>query len=156
MWIVRHLKELGCPREELLDVVRQQILSVVEQAVPYWAPMITKNESQMLERILKTALHIILQDQYVNFRHALKLTRMRSLSNRRKEIFYKFCKKSEKSEVFQNWFAKPEQGRTARYSKPVYRPVNCRTTRFDRSPISAMTKVVSWHPPKIFMPPQMY
>ena len=36
MWMVRRLKELGCPRAELLDILRQQVLSVVEQAVPYW------------------------------------------------------------------------------------------------------------------------
>ena len=55
---------LGCPKPELLDVLRQQVLVMVEQAVPYWGPMITKAESDMLERVLKTGLLIIFQDEY--------------------------------------------------------------------------------------------
>ena len=155
-WIIRRLKELGCPRDELLDVLKQQILSVVEQAVPYWAPMITKHESCLLERILKTALHIILQDEYKTFHQALKLTCLKSLSNRRKDIFFKFCKNSEKSEVFKKWFSKPEKARLTRSTLPEYKPVTCRTTRYKRSKIPAMTKALSWHPPKIYMSPDIY
>ena len=44
MWIVRKLKELGCETSELLDVLRQQVLSVTEQAIPFWGPMITKRD----------------------------------------------------------------------------------------------------------------
>ena len=69
--------------------------------MPYWVPMITKHESQLIERILKTALHIILQEQYLTFHQALKLTRMKSLPLRRKEIFYKFCKKNRELWFFQ-------------------------------------------------------
>ena len=95
MWMLRRLKELGCRVPELLDVLRQQILSILELAVPYWAPMITKKESEMIERILKTALHIILQSDYINFKHALRLTQMKSLSLHRKDIKFKCCKKAE-------------------------------------------------------------
>ena len=72
MWILRRLKEIGCQTSELLDVFRQHILSIVEFAVPYWGPIITKKESIMLERVFKTALHIILQDKYTSFKQALK------------------------------------------------------------------------------------
>lgn len=156
MWVIRRLKGLGCPREELLDVLKHQILSVVEQAVPYWAPMITKNESQILERILKTALHIILQDEYISFRNALKITKMKSLSDRRKEAIFKFCKNAEKSDAFNRWFSKAETSRPTRNSVPLYRPVSCRTTRYERSSIPAMTKILSWHPPKNYIAPVIY
>ena len=86
MWILRRLKELGCEIPELLDVLRQQILSVAEQAVPHWGPMISKNESNMIERILKTGLHIIYQQEYCTFTHALKLAHMKSMSDRRRAI----------------------------------------------------------------------
>ena len=64
MWILRRLKSLGCPTAELLDVLQQQIISILEGGVPYWGPMISKNESNQLERCLKTGLHIIYQSQY--------------------------------------------------------------------------------------------
>ena len=56
LWMVRRLKNLGGSTGDLLDVLRQQVLSVLELAVPYWAPLITKHESHMIERCLKTGL----------------------------------------------------------------------------------------------------
>ena len=50
MWVLQRLKNLNCPREELIEVLKQQIFSVVEQAVPYWGPRITKAESQAIEQ----------------------------------------------------------------------------------------------------------
>ena len=41
MWILRRLKSLGCPIPELLDVLRQQIISICEGSIAYWGPMIT-------------------------------------------------------------------------------------------------------------------
>ena len=64
MWIVRRLKSLGCSTTDLLDVLRQQVISVLEQAVPYWGPLLTKRESAMMERCLNTGLHLIVQQNY--------------------------------------------------------------------------------------------
>ena len=74
LWIVRRLKELGCDMTDLLDVLRQQVVSVLEQAVPYWGPLITRKESNMIERVLKTGLQIILQEKYKSFKNALHVT----------------------------------------------------------------------------------
>lgn len=57
MWILRRLKSLGCPEAELIEVIKQQIVSVCEVAVAWWGPMISKHESNMLERTFKCALH---------------------------------------------------------------------------------------------------
>ena len=78
MWILRRLKSLGCPEAEMLDVLKQQIISICEGSVSFWGPMITKNESNMLERCLKTCLHIIYQDKYLSFNHALTLANIKS------------------------------------------------------------------------------
>ena len=73
LWIVRRLKELGCETGDLLDVMRQQVISMLEQAVPYWGPLITKRERNMIERVFKTGLHIIYQEQYKTFTNAFRL-----------------------------------------------------------------------------------
>ena len=103
MWILRRLKELGCCISDLLDVMRHQIISITEQAVPHWGPMITKKESNMIERVLKTALHIIFQSEYTSFSSVLKLANMKSLSQRRRDIIFKFSKNIEKSEKYSEW-----------------------------------------------------
>ena len=83
MWIIRRLKVLGCPIPELLNVLRQQILLICEGIVAYWGPMITKEESNMLERCLNTGLHIIYQEKYIIFEQILKLANMKSLKHER-------------------------------------------------------------------------
>ena len=94
MWILRRLKALGCPIPELLDVLRQQILSICEGNVAYWGPMITREESNMLERCLKTGLHVIYQEKYITFEQILKVANMKSLKTRRVELISSFSKKA--------------------------------------------------------------
>ena len=50
---------MGCPENELVVVMKQQIFSKIEYGVPYWGPMISKVESDNLERILKITLEHI-------------------------------------------------------------------------------------------------
>ena len=78
MWTIQRLKQLGCPNNELVDVLKQQIVSVCEQAVPAWGPMIAQHENNMIEHVLKTGLHIIFGQSYFSFQNALKLANMTS------------------------------------------------------------------------------
>ena len=150
MWILRRLKSLGCPIPELLDVLRQQIISICEGSVAYWGPMITKAESNMLERCLKTGLHIIYQDEYLSFNNALQLSQMKSLKIRRLELITKFSKKAMRSSIYKDWFCESEEraGMITRGKPlPLFKPVTCRTQRYERSSLPFMTKLLSWHPP---------
>ena len=150
MWILRRLKSLGCPVHELLDVLQQQIMSICEGSVPFWGPMITQAESNMLERCLKTGLHIIYQEQYKTFSQVLKLAGIKSLKLRRLELLTRFGKAAIRNEKYKNWFCPSEEREDARTrSKPVslLKPVPCRTARYERSSLPVLTKLLSWHPP---------
>ena len=133
LWIVRPLKELGCETGDLLDVMRQQVISVLEQAVPYWGPLITKRESNMIERVFKTGLHIIYQEQYKTFTNALRLSKMKSLSSRRKDIIFKFIRRAIVNPKFESWFQTNQPTYTTRRTKPMYKKVETRTVRYERS-----------------------
>ena len=151
MWIVRRLKSLGCSTPELLEVLQQQIISICEVGVPYWGPMITVNESNMLERCMKTGLHIILQDKYITYENELKETNMKTLKARRMTLITSFSKKALKSERFKNWFVpeSPKEKAVTRSKEPMklLKEVNCRTQRYQKSSIPFMTRLLSWHPP---------
>ena len=157
MWILRRLKSLGCPIPELLIVLREQIVSICEVGVAWWGPMITKHESNMLERVLKTGLHIIFQDKYQNFKNALKLGKLQSLRQRRIVQITKFCKKSYKNPRFKTWFCEephqpPLRERRCKRAAPLLKPVTCRTQRYARSSLPLMTSILSWHPPLLYTP----
>ena len=151
MWIIRRLKALGCSKSELIEVLQQQIISICEVGVPFWGPMITLTESNMLERCMKTGLHIILQEEYISYEEALKNTNMKSLRARRMNLITKFAKKALKSERFQEWFVEeePNFGMITRNKEPkkLLKAVKCRTQRYERSSLPFMTKLLSWHPP---------
>ena len=69
----------------------------------------------MLENILKTGLHIILQEKYISFNHALKKMGLKSLASRRKDLIFSFAKRAEKSEVFSKWFEKVQPNQKTRF-----------------------------------------
>ena len=59
MWIVRRLKAPGATRARLIDVLQKQVLSVLNLGVPAWDCLLTEEEKQDFERVLKTGLRII-------------------------------------------------------------------------------------------------
>ena len=160
MWLIRRLKSLGCPIPELVDVLKQQIVPICEFGAAYWGCMITKSESNMLERCLKTGLHIIFQEQYTSFSYCLRLASMSSLKTRRTAIITRFSKAALSNPKYKNWFCKseePTEGARTRQagSRPLLKPVQCRTQRFERSPLPVMTRLLAWHPPLPYTPPHL-
>ena len=118
--------------------------------------MITKKESGMIERVLKTSLQVIYQNNYISFQHALARSKMKSLSQRRKDLIFKFSQKAGKSIQYSDWFVKVKSQQNTRRAKPRFKPVPCRTTRFQRSALPAMSLAVSWHPPLTYISPTVY
>ena len=164
MWVLRRLKSLGCSTEELLIVLKQQIITICEVGVDWWGPMISISESNSLERVLKAGLHIIYQSKYKSFKRILKFSKLSSLKDRRVLLITRASKKAYESEKFNTWFCDaqsesepdhPEpqvKPNTRQPSKPVpctplLKPVTCRTQRYARSSIPLMTKILTWHPP---------
>ena len=104
LWILRRLKNLGARNKDLIDLYEKQIRSILELAAPAWHGSITQNERIMIERVQKSALHIILGDEYGTYRGALKSLNLESLETRRQMICLKFAKKAEKHPKFSKWF----------------------------------------------------
>ena len=155
MWIIRRLKTLGCPIPELVDVLKQQIVLICEFGAAYWGRMITKAESNLLDGCPKTGLHIIFQEQYILFLHCLKLAKISSLNQRRVAILAKFSKNALSNPNYKKWFCayeEPEEGPRTCQTRPLLKLVQCRTQRFERSPIPVMTSLSSWHPPLAYRP----
>ena len=78
MWLLRRLANLTSDKQELQETYCRQIRPIVELAVPYWGTRITKHEVTLLERVQKTALHIIYGDKYTSYKEVLKLSNLNS------------------------------------------------------------------------------
>ena len=145
LWMLRRLKKLGASDHDLIDVYLKQIRCTVEFAVAAWASNIKQYEITQLERIQKAALAIIYDQRYRNYEHALKLSGLKSLTERRKYICLKFAKKAFKNPKYQHWFCvNPEvTGVKTRSEKPDLKPVQARTDRFANSPIAYLTRLLN-------------
>ena len=71
LWLLRRLKHLGANNSQLVDVYSKLIRCILELAVPAWQGSITQSEKQDIERIQKSACHIILGQSYNSYHSAL-------------------------------------------------------------------------------------
>ena len=134
---------LGASTEDLLDLYHKHVRSILEYAAPVWHSSLTQEDRLKLERVQKSALHIILGEKYKSYKHALKLTSTKTLFERRRKICLKFAKKSVKHNKFRYWF-KPNKNETnTRREQLKFKEVFCRTDRFKDSPISYLTNLLN-------------
>ena len=143
LWILRRLKSLGAKETDLIDMYVKHIRCVVELAVPAWHGAITLEERTDIERIQKSAAHIIMGDDYISYKCALMSLNLESLESRRNKLCLKFAKKAEKHEKFQKWFKPMEYHQHTRLDRTKYCKVNAKYTSLEKSPISFLTKMLN-------------
>ena len=97
LWAVRRLKGMGASVEDLKDVYMKQVRCVLELAVAAWNGAITQKEKIDIERVQKTALHIMLGGLYQSYGDALELVGLETLDARRQKLCLKFAKKRQSS-----------------------------------------------------------
>ena len=145
LWMLRRLKNLGAKEEDLLEVYVKQIRCLLELAVPAWQSGLTLAEKSDIERVQKTACHIILGDMYCSYNNALEVLNLETLESRRNKLCLKFALKSEKHEKFQSWFKKNTKNVNTRHPAMKYCNVKANHARFEKSPISYLTNLLNTH-----------
>ena len=145
LWIIRRLRNLGANQENLVEVYILQVRCILELAVPAWQGSLTLAEKQDLERVQKTTCHIILGKDYVSYSQALRTLKIESLEQRRNKLCLKFALKAEKHEKFKNWFKPSSKKVDTRSSVKKYCEAKANHTRFYKSPINFITRMLNTH-----------
>ena len=127
------------------DIFTKQIRSILELAAPAWHGWITQAERLDIERIQKSAAHIILGEDYMSYPEALNVLELESLESRRNKLCLKFSKKAEKHEKHRHWFKRNTVKVNTRQEKPKYCEVKAKHTRFEKSPLCFLTKMLNQH-----------
>lgn len=145
MWIVRRLIALGASVPDLLSVLRCQVLSVLQFAVPAWTTMISQAESRSIESVQKTGLYLIYGTRYRSYSWALREAAMRTQAEQRNSIFEKITKSCVRSQKFSKWFCKAENTNlmATRSKKLQFKPVAARTSQYAKSPIPQMVALAN-------------
>ena len=96
--ILHNLFKFAVPRNELLNICILYIRSVVEQSCTVWHSSLTRGDRLDIERVQKVALRIIMKDEYISYENALRICKLKTLSERRTELCLSFVKKCTKSD----------------------------------------------------------
>ena len=139
----KETQELGAQEDDMVDLYTKQIRSVLELAVPAWHGAITQAERIAIERIQKSACHIILGDKYLSYKLALSTLGLETLQSRRDKLCLNFARKSEKHTKFQNWFKPSKVSQDTRQEKFKYCDVKAQHNRFSKSPLSYLTHLLN-------------
>ena len=148
LWLIRRLKSLGANESEMVDVYTKQVRSILEMAVPVWQAGLTNYESYQIERVQRSAFHIILGEGYANYQDALLKLNCDKLSDRRMKLCETFAKKLVKHKQFKNWFDEKSDKLTNmntrfKKAKVKYKEVLTRTERYQKSPIPFLTNILN-------------
>ena len=86
LWSVRRLKGMGASIEDLMDIYVKQVRCVLEFAVAAWNGALTSKEKLDIERVQKTALHIMVGEMYSGYGDALISVSLDTLDARRNKL----------------------------------------------------------------------
>jgi hypothetical protein len=104
MSMLTKLKYAGVPRDDLLDVYKLFIRSLMEYCAVVWHSRLTLEQSDKLERVQKISLKVILGEDYDSYDAALKLCNLETLFDRRGERCMSFAKRCIKHPVNKRLF----------------------------------------------------
>ena len=142
LWVLRRLKNSGAKQDDLVDIYSKQVRCLLEFAVPAWHGGINLDDQIDIERIQKSACHIILGDSYSSYKNALKTLCLDSLSVRRNGLCLKFAKKAEKHPKHSKWFKPNDNDVNTRQTKTKYKEVLAKHSRLQKSPLSFLTDML--------------
>ena len=104
MELLRRVASFGTPAEDLKIIYTLFIRSLLEQSATVWHSSLTQENITDLERVQKTAVKVILQDNYKGYKQGLAQLNIETLEERREELCLNFAKKCTKNEKMKHMF----------------------------------------------------
>ena len=140
------LRYVGVQIEDLIDVYKLFIRSIIEYCSVVYHSRLTEEQSNKLERIQKTCLKIILSEMYVDYQSALEMTGLSSLKSRRIRRCLDFSLKSIKHPKNKKMF--PASDKNPLYKmreKEAFKVNFARTTSYKNSTIPYCQRLLNNH-----------
>ena len=106
MQLLRKVASFGTSQGELKDIYILFIRSLLEQSATVWHSSLTEENVTDLERVQKTAVKIILGDNYLSYEQGLQKLDMENLSERRAALCLSFAQKCAKNPKTAQMFPK--------------------------------------------------
>ena len=115
MRLLHKLSEFSPPIEDLVTIYTSYIRSILEQSCTVWHSGLTQDDSADLERVQKSALRIMLQEEYTTYEEALETLMLAKLSDRREKLCLKFAQNCVKNELTADLFPLNQKNQREKY-----------------------------------------
>ena len=144
MQLLRKVASFGTSQGELKDIYVLFIRSLLEQSATVWNSSLSQENISDLERIQKTAVKIILGDQFKTYEQGLLKLDMESLSERRQALCLSFAQKCTKNPKTSHMFPRNEKIHTMDTRKQeIFKVQHANTERLRKSSIIYMQHLLN-------------
>ena len=144
MELLRRVAGFDASVEDLKQIYFLFVRSQLEQSAVVWHSSLSEDNKSDLERVQKSALKIILRENYKGYKQALVALGIESLSDRREKLCLKFAKKCSKHEKTKQMFPLNEKYHGMKTRKEDYFKVqHANTGRLQKSPLIFMQNLLN-------------
>ena len=138
------LKYVGVSVEDLIDTYILFVRSVIEYCSVVFHSRLTVQQSEMLERVQKTCLKVILGDMYINYSSALEMCGLTTLNSRREKRCLDFSIKCLKHPRNKKLFPLNTRKHDLHAkTKEMFHVNNARTTSYRQSAIPYCQRILN-------------
>ena len=144
MELLRRVAGFGAPIEDLKTIYILYVRSVLEHSSIVWHSSLTEENSADLERIQKSAVKIILGNQYKDYQSGLNYLQLDKLDDRRQHLCHRFALKCLTNEKTRNMFPLSKKKHIMKMrNSEKYFVQYAKTQRLQNSPIIHMQKLLN-------------
>ena len=144
MELLRRVSCFNPPLEDLKVIYFLFVRSVLEQSATVWHSSLTQENSEDIERVQKSAVKLMLGNQYIGYQQSLEKLDMDTLKERREKICLNFALKSRKNVKMKDMFPENERLHAMMIRKPErYKVDHANTERFRKSSVIYMQNLLN-------------
>ena len=144
MQLLRKVWSFGSTRTEMVGLWKVFCRGILEQTCPVWSSSLTDQNKSDLERVQKTFVKLILEEDYTNYQSGLSLLHLNTLEERRNILTLRFAKTSLADGLLRDLFPlRSKQHRMTKRNTEKFKVTRAYTERFRKSPIITMQNMLN-------------
>ena len=146
MELMRKVSSFGLDKEELKNIYFLFVRSVLEQSATVWHSSLTQENKEDLERVQKSAIRIIMGEEFKGYQKSLDKLDIETLDARRESLCLNFALKTSKNPKMKKMFPLKDKHHDMQTRQPEkYVVQHANTERLKKSSIIYMQNLLNIH-----------
>ena len=138
MQILHAISKFGAPINDMKEIYFSYIRSLLEQSCNVWHTSLTKENEENLERVQKSALKIILKNNYYDYANACSKLDITDLKTRRQQLFERFTLQNINHPLMKEYFIENNKNAYSLRNPEKFKVTQSKSERFRKSTVIQM------------------